>query len=87
MLIEAAGIALAIFGGRNDQIRDNRGHGRPKILKRFAGMVERLALAEVAASSNKMFWIGMTFIVTSRSTGGSTILLHALSHRGPKPFR
>ena len=43
LLIEAAGIALPILGGRNDKIRDNRRHRRPEILKRFAGMVESLA--------------------------------------------
>jgi hypothetical protein len=29
----------------------------------------------------------MKFILISRNTGGSTVLLLALSHRGPKPFR
>jgi hypothetical protein len=44
--MEAGGIALAILGVCNDQIRDNRRHGRPEILKRFAGIVESLAHSE-----------------------------------------
>jgi hypothetical protein len=43
LLIEAGGIALAILGGCNDQIRDNRRHGRAEISKRLAGLVESLA--------------------------------------------
>jgi hypothetical protein len=31
LLIQAAGIALAILGGRNDKIRDNRRLSFPKI--------------------------------------------------------
>ena len=63
--MEAAGVALAILGGRNDEIRDNRRHRRPEILKRFAGMVKASPIAEVAESSNQTFLIDLIVIRTS----------------------
>jgi hypothetical protein len=42
-------------------------------------------IAEVSASSNQMFWIGVIAIDTSRITSGSAGA--SLSHRGSKPFR
>jgi len=43
LLIEAGGIALAILCGLDNHIGNDLRHGRPKISKRFAGMVESLA--------------------------------------------
>ena len=84
--MEAGGIALAILGVCNDQIRDNRRHGRPEILKRFAGIVESLAHSQGrdVVEPNVLGWNDIHRDLPKNTSGSAGA---SLSHRGSKPFR